>query len=96
VKKAKELNRDYGVMILTGSDDATLVTEALRVGADDYMLKPRKLTQLWRRVENCLERSEVGPMDAREERHVWGEIDSSVQDGARLFGQGPSFAHSSE
>jgi len=96
VKKAKELNRDYGVMILTGCGDASLVTEALRVGADDYMLKPCKLAELWRRVENCLERSEVRPMDAREERHVWGEIDSSVQDGVCLFGRGPSFAYSSE
>jgi DNA-binding response OmpR family regulator len=93
VKKAKELSRDYGVMILTGSSDATLVNEALRVGADDYMLKPCKLTELWRRVENCLKRSEVRRMDAQEERHVWGDIDGSVQDGARLFGQGPSFAH---
>jgi DNA-binding response OmpR family regulator len=86
VKKAKEPNRDYGVMILTGSGDVTLVTEALRVGADDYMLKPCKRPELWRRVANCLERSEVRPMDAREERHVWGDIDGSVQDGARLFG----------
>ena len=94
VKKAKELNRDYGVMILTGSGDATLVTEALRVGADDYMLKPCKLAELWRRVENCLERSEVRPMDAQGERQVWGDIDGSVQDGeARLFGQGTSFVN---
>ena len=48
VKKARELNRDYGVMILTGSGDATLVTEALRVGADNYILKPCKLAELWR------------------------------------------------
>ena len=29
-------------MILTGSGDATLVTEALRVGADDCVMKPCK------------------------------------------------------
>lgn len=52
VRKAKELNRDCGVMILTGSRDATLHAEALRVGGDDYMLKPCKLTELSRRVEN--------------------------------------------
>lgn len=97
VKKAKELNRDYGVMILTGSGDVTLINEALRVGADDYMLKPCKLSELWRRVENCLERPEVRPMYAQEERHFWGDIDGSVQDGARLFGrQDPSFTHLSD
>jgi DNA-binding response OmpR family regulator len=62
VKKAKELNRDRGVMILTGSCAPTLVAQALRVGADDYMLKPCKLSDLWRRVDKCLERSEVKPM----------------------------------
>lgn len=62
VKKAKELNRDRGVMILTGSGDPTLVAQALRVGADDYMLKPCKLSDLWRRVDKCLERSEVKRM----------------------------------
>lgn len=96
VKKARELNRDYGVMILTGSGDATLITEALRVGADNYMLKPCKLAELWRRVENCLEKSEVRPMHVQKKRHVWGETDSSVQDKVRLFGQGPSFTHLSE
>ena len=96
VKKAKELNRDYGVMILTGSGDVTLVAEALRVGADDYMLKPCKMTELWIRVENCLERSQVRLIDSQEERHVWGDIDGSVQDGAHLFGQGSSFAHLSD
>ncbi len=96
VKKAKELNRDYGVMIFTGSGDVTLINEALRVGADDYMSKPWKLAELWRRVEICLERSEVRPMDALEERHVWGDIDGSAQDKVCPFGRSPFFAHSSE
>jgi len=78
VKKAKELNRDRGVMILTGSGDPTLVSKALRVGADGYMLKPCKLTELWKRVDNCLGRSEVKPLGAREERHDWGQVDISI------------------
>ena len=57
VKKTKELNPDHGVMILTGSGDATLVTETLRVGADGYMLKPCKLTEFWRRVDTRVARS---------------------------------------
>ncbi|MBW1676331.1 MAG: response regulator [Deltaproteobacteria bacterium] len=73
VKKAKELNRDRGVMILTGSHDAALITEALRVGADDYVLKPCKMTELWRRVDNCLERSEV----RRKEVSSWHQISES-------------------
>lgn len=74
VKKAKELNQGCGVMILTGSVDPTLVARALRVGADDYMLKPCGLSELWKRVDNCLGRSEVKPMGEREQRHVWGRF----------------------
>ena len=85
VKKAKGLNRDRGVVILTGSGDATLVAEALRVGADDYMLKPCKLTELWRRVGNCLERSEARWMGARKERHVWRQSEE------RRYGRGIEF-----
>ena len=46
-------------MIPAGSADATLVAEALRVGADDSLLKPCKLPEIWMRVENCLGRSKV-------------------------------------
>ena len=66
-------------MILTGSGDAILVAEALRVGADDYVSKPCKMTELWKRVDNCLGRSEDKPMDARKERYVWGKVDISMQ-----------------
>jgi DNA-binding response OmpR family regulator len=78
-KKAKELNRDRGVMILTGSGDPTLVAEALQVGADDYMLKPCKLTELWNRVDDFLERSEVKAMAARKQGHVWGQLNISMR-----------------
>lgn len=79
VKKAKELNRDYGVMILTGSGDTTLIAQALRVGADDYMSKPCKMTELWKQVDKCLGRLKVKPMGTREERHVWGQADFSMR-----------------
>ena len=78
-KKAKELNRDRGVMILTGSGAPTLVAEALQVGADDYMLKPCKLTELWNRVDDFLGRSEVKAMAARKQGHDWGQLNISMR-----------------
>ncbi len=59
LKKTKELNPVCGVMILTGNRDRAFAIEALRVGADDYMLKPCNLSELWERVAKCLERSEL-------------------------------------
>jgi DNA-binding response OmpR family regulator len=74
VKKAKDLHRDCGVMMLTGSSDRTLVAKALRVGADDYMLKPCRLPELWKRVDNCLERSEDRRISTRKKTVCLGSI----------------------
>ncbi|MEA3361407.1 MAG: response regulator [Thermodesulfobacteriota bacterium] len=40
LKKAKEKSQETMVIILTGYSDITLAIDALRIGADDYLLKP--------------------------------------------------------
>lgn len=84
LKKAKELNSDCGVMILTGSLDLTLAIEALRVGADDYMLKPCNLSELWERVAKYLERSKLRLRHGRPERRVPYQASSSEHKQAQL------------
>jgi DNA-binding response OmpR family regulator len=59
LKKAKKVNSDCGVMILTGSLDPSLAIEALRLDADDYMSKPCDPSELLERVANCIETSEL-------------------------------------
>ncbi|MBW1795781.1 MAG: response regulator [Deltaproteobacteria bacterium] len=70
LKKAKELNPETIVMILTGNRDVNVAMDALRHGADDYMFKPCKLAELWQRVANCLERLELKRRYARPESHL--------------------------
>jgi DNA-binding response OmpR family regulator len=77
LKKAKELNPVCGVMILTGNRDRAFAIEALRVGADDYMLKPCNLSELWERVAKCLERSELRLRHGRPEWRVPHQATSS-------------------
>ena len=79
VKKAKELNRDGAVMLFTGSGDAILIAEALRAGADDCVLKPCRIRELWKRVDNCVGRSEDRPIGAQKEWHAWGKADISMR-----------------
>jgi DNA-binding response OmpR family regulator len=67
LKKAKELDLDRGVMIMTGNANQESAINALRLGADDYLLKPFSVPALWDRVASCLDRSEV-MRNAREER----------------------------
>lgn len=65
LKSAKEANPGGGVMILTGNRDPEPAIEALRLDADDYMLKPCDLSELLERVANCIETSEFEQRPAR-------------------------------
>lgn len=59
LKEAKKINRDICVIILTGYGDMTSAIEALRLGADDYLIKPCDIDEMLIRVNRCLTRQEV-------------------------------------
>lgn len=59
LKKAKEMNHDTMVMILSGNSDMSLATDVLRLGAYDYMSKPFRIPELCQRMETCLDRLEL-------------------------------------
>ncbi|MFA6499270.1 MAG: response regulator, partial [Desulfurivibrionaceae bacterium] len=48
-----------GVIILTGFGDISSAIEALRSGADDYLLKPYAYDDLALRLRNCFENQEL-------------------------------------
>jgi len=54
LKKAKELDSETMVIIMTANLDKTFATEAFRSGACDYLLKPFNLDDLLSRVSKCL------------------------------------------
>jgi len=58
LKKAKTLNPDVIVMILTGFGDMISAIDALRLGADDYMLKPCEPEEILHRISRCIEKLE--------------------------------------
>jgi len=59
LQKAKLLNPEIQVIILTGWGDLELAIEALRNNADDYLLKPCESQEMIFRVKNCLEKQEL-------------------------------------
>jgi two-component system sensor histidine kinase/response regulator len=59
LKRAKRLNPDVKVMVITGNHEVTLPLEAYQIEIDDYVLMPVSPAELWRRVNNCLENLEV-------------------------------------
>jgi signal transduction histidine kinase len=59
LKRAKRLNPEVKIMVVSGNNNAILPLEAYELEADDYILMPVRPTELWRRVSQCLEEREV-------------------------------------
>jgi len=59
LKRTKEISPDTMVMILTGFGDLDSAIDALRLNADDYLLKPCEPTEISFKISSCLEKLEL-------------------------------------
>ena len=59
LQRARRLNPEVKVMVVSGNNDAIFPLEAYELEVDDYLLMPVSPTELWRRVIHCLEDREV-------------------------------------
>jgi DNA-binding NarL/FixJ family response regulator len=59
LSRAKRLNPEVKLMVVSGNNDAIFPLEAYQVDVDDYLLMPVSPGELWRRVSHCLEGREV-------------------------------------
>jgi signal transduction histidine kinase len=66
LKRAKRLNPEVKIMVVSGNNAAIFPLEAYEIEVDDYLLMPVSPPELWRRVSHCLEDREV--MDLQPER----------------------------
>ncbi len=57
--RAKRLNSEVKLIVVSGNNDAIFPLEAYQVDVDDYILMPVSPAELWRRVSYCLESREV-------------------------------------
>ena len=53
LKKARELDPEMPVIIWTGSGDVSSTAQALGMNADDYLLKPFNLAELFGCADHC-------------------------------------------
>jgi len=60
LKRVREVNREAGFLIVTGHGTVETAVEALKAGADDYILKPLDLFELRNRVHQILEKRQPG------------------------------------
>ena len=59
LKSAKENDPDVMVIILTGFGDLPSAIDAIRLDADDYLLKPCEPDELFFRVKRCIEKIDM-------------------------------------
>lgn len=59
LKGTKRNSPTTSVIILTGYGDLTSAVDALRLGADDYLLKPCDNNELLFRISRCFEKQEL-------------------------------------
>ncbi len=62
LERIKQDSPSTAVIILTGYGDLSSAVEALRLGADDYLLKPCDLNELIFRINKCFEKQELKNM----------------------------------
>ncbi len=55
IRTLRDENNDAQVIFFSGYDDSAYIRSALRLGADDYLLKPIKPNELNERLEKCVE-----------------------------------------
>jgi len=59
LKRAKRLNPEVKIMVVSGNHEVTFPPEAYQIDVDDYLLMPISPTEMWRRVSHCLESLEI-------------------------------------
>ena len=65
VRRARELDEEMGLLLMTAYASVESAVEALRLGAHDYLLKPLILEEVARKVASLLEHRELVRENAR-------------------------------
>jgi len=70
LRQAKENQPDQAVFILTGHRELEAAIGALRLGADDYLIKPYTHDEMMTRVKNCLRANAANRGKRRADRPI--------------------------
>lgn len=88
VKAVREEGFAGGVLVITSDDSVSKAVEAMKLGADEYLLKPLSVTELTLVVERTLER---GKRDAKLRLHERLASRREGEDGDEPAGEHPAW-----
>ncbi len=79
VRRAREMDPDLAVIVITGLMEVTSAIESMRAGADDYLLKPFNIEEIRLSAERALERRRL----ILENRQHQLDLESRVHEATR-------------
>jgi response regulator RpfG family c-di-GMP phosphodiesterase len=88
LRMIKERQPDTQVIVITGNADLDYAVEALRLNADDYMVKPFKLPQLSHAVQRALEHRIILKQNVEYRLHLEEKVEEQARQIERLFLEG--------
>jgi DNA-binding NarL/FixJ family response regulator len=74
--KAKAHDRETKVIILTGYGNLTSAIDAVRLGVDDYILKPCEPEEIFFRISRCIDNLEL----QRKVKNAYAELEMRVKE----------------
>jgi len=74
VPKARAIDEDLAILMLSGVNDVSFATEAMKLGALDYLLKPASMEQLTEALQSALHRRALNIERRRVERMIREEV----------------------
>lgn len=80
VRRAKDIDVTIAVIVVTALLEVTNAVEALRTGADDYLMKPFNLTEITLSVEKALERRRLVLENWRYQNELESRIKEATED----------------
>ena len=80
MRRAKEIDPDLAVIVLTALLDATSAIEAMHTGADDYLLKPFNLDEIAFSVKKALERRHLVIENRQYQLELEARVESATQE----------------
>ncbi len=80
VRRAKELNKDLAIIVITALVDVKNAIQALRIGADDYVLKPFNLSEISLCVSRAIEKRNLVIESRRHQEELEKRVRAATAD----------------
>ena len=84
VRRAKEINQDLAIIVITALVDVTNAIQALRIGADDYVLKPFNLSEISLCVGRAVEKRNLVIQNRKHQEELEKRVHEATSDLERI------------